>query len=67
MTALERNIAVAATWLREQAEQTAYGSVGVTLVLHGGCIVRVERLVIDKEAANGGPGHERNASAGSGS
>ena len=45
---MERAIVEAVAWLREQAEKTAFGSIGVTLVIHNGIVVRVERLVVTK-------------------
>jgi hypothetical protein len=45
---LEPTVARVAAWLREQAAQTAFGEIGVKLVLHAGRLSRVEQTVTVK-------------------
>jgi hypothetical protein len=44
----DREISAAAEWLRDQAKGVPFGEVGVTLVLHAGRLVRMERTVREK-------------------
>jgi hypothetical protein len=47
-------ITKAVMWLEDQLDHIRFGQVGVTLVLHAGQVVRVERTIIDKSHAVGG-------------
>jgi hypothetical protein len=43
MSALEREIQSASSWLQREAERIPFGSVGITIVLHRGAVSKVER------------------------
>jgi hypothetical protein len=48
MTALEKEIAFATSWMSEAAKELSYGDVAVRLVMHKGRVARVERSTVAK-------------------
>ncbi len=46
-----REIAEAITWLNKESQHVQFGAIGITLILHAGKIVRVERTTMEKTLA----------------
>ena len=57
VTPLGEQIATASAWLEREAARVAFGEVGITLVMHAGRLVRIERTVREKAPPNAEESH----------
>ncbi|TFH50685.1 MAG: DUF2292 domain-containing protein [Methanothrix sp.] len=54
MTNQREEVLAASAWLEQEAARMAFGEVGVTLIVHDGNVVRIERCVVKKTVASAG-------------
>lgn len=59
MSTLDTEVAAAAAWLQAQAASTPFGTIGVSLTLHGGAVSKVERIISETRKAGNGDHHAR--------
>jgi hypothetical protein len=62
-TTLDRELAAAVNWFRQQAQVTPFGEISLRLILHNGKLSRVERETVSKLLpGEGGPNGNRTPS-----